>query len=274
MNTLPTDQDWLQSFEPWPEADIHVEWGQAGARLAAARSDLVVLVDVLSFSTSLSIACGRGATVIVYSPDELEALGGREQAARDLDAVVITKSRQFSVGSYSLSPSSLADCPAGLRLIVTSPNGAACVAAAAEAPACAVGCLRNRTATAAYIEEQLHDDANAIGRVTIVPCGEQWSSVGQEAGWRPCVEDWLGAGAIVDALRQQRVSLSAEAELAMGSFQSVASQLGDSLRNCLSGRELADRGFAFDVELASELDADSAAAVPVSSNGREFCGKA
>lgn len=259
------------SFEPWPDLDIHVEWGIAGARLASARGDLVVLVDVLSFSTSLSIACGRRATVFVYSPDELEAMGGREKVAREFDAEVITKSRRFAPGSYSLSPGSLADCPEDLRLIVTSPNGAACVAAAAEAAACAIGCLRNRTATAAYISDQFLDESNSIRRATIVPCGEQWSSVGQETGWRPSIEDWLRAGGIIDALQEHRVLLSAEAELAMRSFQSVSPQLNQFLKNCLSGRELVARGFPSDVELAAELDADSTAVVGSHDESRAFC---
>jgi 2-phosphosulfolactate phosphatase len=273
MSTLPTNTDWLQSFEPWPAADIHVEWGLAGSKLAAARGDLVVLVDVLSFSTSLSIACGRGATVLVYSPNELDAMGGREKAARDLKAEVITKSRQAEAGSYSLSPASVTDCPADLRLIVTSPNGAACVAAAAKASACVIGCLRNRTATAAYIKEQLRDDANQRRRATIVPCGEQWSSVGEEIGWRPCVEDWLGAGSIVDALQEEHVSLSVEAELAMRTFQSMSGQVGEFLRNCLSGRELVARSFATDVELAAEIDAEAGPVVAVESHEREFRGR-
>jgi 2-phosphosulfolactate phosphatase len=109
--------------------------------------------------------------------------------------------------------------------------------------------------------------------VTIVPCGEQWSSVGQKGGWRPCIEDGLGAGAIVDALQQHQFSLSVEAELVMRSFRSVASHLDEFLRNCLSGRELVARGFGADVELAGELDAEATGVVRSDAEGREFRGR-
>lgn len=272
MTDRPTNVDWLESFEPWPEADIHVEWGLAGASLAAAREDLVVLVDVLSFSTTLSIACGRGATVIVYSPAELAAMGGRDKAARDLDAQVISKSRQFSEKTFSLAPSSLMNCPAGLRLIVTSLNGANCVAAASSDRGSIIGCLRNRTATAEYLAGELQNGSNSIARVTIVPSGEQWSSTSQETGWRPCVEDWLGAGAIVELLQQRGFPLSVEAELAMSSFQSVSDRLPEVLLESVSGRELVSKTFTEDVKLAAQLDAESIAVVQRDAAKREFRG--
>ncbi len=47
-----------------------LSWGIAGARALAADCDVVVLVDVLSFTTSVSVAVSGGATVRARGTDE------------------------------------------------------------------------------------------------------------------------------------------------------------------------------------------------------------
>ena len=48
------------------EFDIRLEWGEQGVNLLAPVSDLVIIVDVLSFTTSVEIATSRGAIVYPY----------------------------------------------------------------------------------------------------------------------------------------------------------------------------------------------------------------
>ena len=55
---------------------VALEWGPVGARTLAERSDVVVVVDVLSFSTALTIAVERGATVWPHTGGESARLGG------------------------------------------------------------------------------------------------------------------------------------------------------------------------------------------------------
>jgi 2-phosphosulfolactate phosphatase len=238
-----------QGFDPWPVVDVHVEWGPKGAALAAERGDTVVIVDVLSCSTTVSIAAERGATALVYSGAELDAMGGWDAAGERLRAVVMAKDRTVVAGRPSLSPASLGHLVPGDRVVFTSLNGAQCVAAAASARELMIGSLRNRAATA--------DAIAATGpRCTIVACGEQWTSTAEVEGIRPSIEDWLGAGAIASLLSERR--LSVEARFAAAAFE-MAGDVGGVLADCVSGRELIARGFADDVALAAELDVSAVA---------------
>jgi 2-phosphosulfolactate phosphatase len=86
--------------------------------------------------------------------------------------------------------------------------------------------------------------------VAVVPAGERWP----DDSLRPCLEDWIGAGAVLFLLRGRR---SPEAELAVAAFERFRSDLAGTLSRCGSGQELIERGFACDVELAAEYGVSS-----------------
>lgn len=73
-----------------------------GAVLASRRGDLVVVVDVLSFSTSVVEVIERGGTAFCLSPEELDHAGGREHVGRVHDAIVVSKQRSALAGEVSL----------------------------------------------------------------------------------------------------------------------------------------------------------------------------
>lgn len=222
---------------------VRCEWGSHRLRDTGWRPDAVVIIDVLSFSTTVDIAVSRDAMVYPYSgaPEGLNAAaaalgaeaGGRRGEAR-----------------YSLSPASFLDADAGARVVIHSINGAR-LSEEARAPVVIAGCLRNARAVA----ELLH----RMSSVLLIAAGEQWP----DGSLRPGIEDWLGAGAIACHLQGE---MSAEAWLAARSFEASGSDLDRLLHTCASGRELIDAGFSLDVELASELDASRA--VPVLEKGR------
>ncbi len=255
-----------EPFDPWPDdVDIHVEWGQPGAVLAATRGDLVVVVDVLSFSTAVVEVAARGGVPLCFAPDDIEAAGGREALATSLDAAVLTKKRRVEPGQYSLSPASLQSMPVGQRLVMTSLNGGRCVGAAADAPWIGIGTLTNRSAVAKRIATLLEE--GRARRCTVVPCAEVWGGpfMATQVGdlnlagglqLRPSYEDLLGAGAIVSALGDT-YRRSAEAQMAEAIFAADADQLAQRLRQSVSGRELIARGFEDDVTIASQVDAHS-----------------
>ena len=89
-------------------------------------------------------------------------------------------------------------------------------------------------------------------RVTVIACGERWPN----GALRPSLEDHIGAGAILARLND--VS-SPEAAAAVSVFGSARPHLPEALRNSVSGKELASRGFEDDVTVASELDSDDVA---------------
>lgn len=48
------------------EFEIRMEWGLKGVEMLAPVSDVMIIVDVLSFSTCVDIATQRGAVIYPY----------------------------------------------------------------------------------------------------------------------------------------------------------------------------------------------------------------
>ncbi len=257
-------------FDPWPpQAQIHLEWSAIGAKLAAARGDIVVIVDVLSFSTSVTVVLANGGTALSYSHQEIQEQGGPEAVALRLNAEIISRDRQFTQSRFSLSPVSLKAIQPQDRIVLTSINGARCVSSAAKSPIVVIGALINRLAVAEAISQMLR--LSETNRCTLIACGELWSSIfPAEEGMRPSIEDLIGVGAIAQALSTE-FTLSIEAQNAVDTFNANRENLLSFLSNSISGRQLISRDFGGDVELASQLDSEKVVAVWIPSNEiREF----
>ena len=229
--------------------DARFEWGAEGVQHLAPLSSVVVIVDVLRFTTAADVAVARGAAVYPYHSRDDDAA---EAYAREVGAQLAEwRGATTLQRPYSLSPASLLNISAGERLVLPSPNGATLSFLAAETSAMVfAGCLRNATAVAGAAREH-----GVV--VTVIAAGERW---GRESGsLRPAVEDLLGAGAILTALAA--AAPSPEARAAMAAFQTAQPHLRAQLLACASGRELVQKGFAQDVEIAAEYDASHS--VPV-----------
>ena len=103
---------------------MRCEWGRHGVELLARECAVVVVVDVLSFCTSVDVAVGRGARVLPqrrHDPD----------AARAAAAHGACGPGAGTAAGPSLRPSSLLGLAAGTVLALPSPNGASLCAAAA-----------------------------------------------------------------------------------------------------------------------------------------------
>jgi 2-phosphosulfolactate phosphatase len=215
---------------------IQFEWGPAGAAAIAPGAEVVAVVDVLSFTTTLTVAVERGIRVLPFRWGAAEAA----EAARRHDATLaVGRSR---TGGVSLSPASILRSEGIERLVLPSPNGSAIAAGLAETGVSVIGVsLRNASAAAAWVGDRA---------VAVVAAGERW----EDGSLRPAVEDLWGAGAFLAGLTDRRCSV--EAWSALVAYEN-AGNLDLGLRECVSGRELIGRGFAGDVAVAAEVDSSS-----------------
>jgi len=220
------------------------EWGLSGAQALMNRADVFIVVDVLSFSTCVDVACSNGAKVFPFPIHDRRA--AQKEAIR-LDAELAGK-RSDVDAKYSLSAPTLQSIPTGFRLVLPSPNGSHISFAAKGKPVFA-GCLRNASAVAKAASEMAGN-----GTVAVIPAGERW----KDGSLRPAIEDLLGAGAIISEMRG---ALFPEAMLARDAFVSTRPNILKRLTDSVSGVELVERGFPQDVKIASELNVSKCAAI-------------
>jgi len=214
------------------EFHVRCEWGLRGMRELAPFSDVMLIIDVLSFTTALDIATSRGGIVFPYPLKDDSAV----DYAVTLDAHLAASGRGRG---FSLSPAALQSLPAGYRLVLPSPNGAA-LSFTIDHPVVLAPCLRNAFAAG-------RTAAGLGSTFTVIPAGETWDT----GELRPSLEDLIGAGAVIGSLPGSR---SPEADLAVAAFERFREDLSGSLRRSCSGKELIQRGFATDVDLAAELN--------------------
>jgi 2-phosphosulfolactate phosphatase len=222
------------------DARVAFEWGRAGVE-ALSQADIAVVVDVLSFTTTLSVAQDAGALVLPHPWRE-----GASVFARAHDATLALDRSQAGEGQVSLSPASMRrGARPGQRIVLPSPNGATLThRLAGSGSRCVGACLRNATAVAAWIAAQEAD------RIAVIAAGEAWP----DGSLRPAVEDLWGAGAVIGALGDHRIGpLSTEARTAASAYAAAVAGISAALRGCASGRELIGSGFGEDVQIAGEI---------------------
>lgn len=231
------------------------DWGLAGAAELGRVCAVLVVVDVLSFTTTVEVAVGRGMRVHPFPWGEQAA-----EYARRVGAVSATGRRQVTPEHpWSLSPAALSRAPVVSDLVLPSPNGSAISAAASATglPVVAAN-LRNARAVGRWLLRQGYGStAEPIG---VIAAGERWP----DGSLRPSVEDQLGAASVLDALSGVAGGLSVEAAVALAALASIP-DVPAAVRGCVSGRELIEGGFAEDVEIAVRVD--TSAVVPLLRQG-------
>jgi 2-phosphosulfolactate phosphatase len=226
--------------QPWR---CRLEWGRRGAAAATARDDVIVVVDSLSFSTAVATALHCGVIVYPCLP------GDKERLAREVGAELAVRRQDVpEKGRFSLSPATFLSSEPGARVVLDSPNGAACCVAARTGPCVVVGSLVNARAVAHVVSARL---AGGNQAVTVLACGERWLTPVEGEDLRFAIEDWLGAGAILSHLDHDK---SPEAQACEATFRGLRHQLEEVLLNCGSGVELCDRGYKADVLHAARMD--------------------
>lgn len=208
------------------------DWGTSGVT-ALADCAVLVIVDVLRFTTAVTLAAERG---IAVTPT-----GTATEAGGSLLELSPATIRSHSTDHMSL----------------WSRNGAAVSFAAAAAGGTVIAAsLRNASAAARLAIDRA--DHRPIG---VIAAGERWS----DGTLRPAEEDLIGAGAVLHSLDPAgsltEPCCSPAARAARAAFLDAEPLLLDLLTATASGRELWERGLGDDVREAARLDISDA--VPV-----------
>ena len=224
----------------------------------ADEADVAVVVDVLSFATSVTVALEIGATVLPYPWRDDPAVAFAQRHG----AVLAVGRSQTGTGRVSLSPAEMrAHAPSGGAVVLPSPNGSTIAhRLASGTTTCVAACLRNAEAVADWLDGRFPHPA----RVAVVAAGERWP----DDSLRPAVEDLWGAGAVLSALAAGgRPGFSPEAHAARATYDAIRPDLPVALHACAGGQELDAMGFGADVDVAAEVGASPV--VPVL-RGRAF----
>ncbi|MHB8331598.1 MAG: 2-phosphosulfolactate phosphatase, partial [Candidatus Dormibacteria bacterium] len=230
---------------------VRFGWGEMGAAALVPGSDVVVVVDVLTFTTAVTVAVERDCAIYPHPWD-------RDAAARVAAGLgvelAVGRADVGPASPYSLSPATLDRAPRGTSMVLPSPNGSAVAAAAASSGALLVaGSLRNAFAVARFARRH-------GGIISVIAAGERWP----DGSLDPALEDLVGAGAIIDGLRRRRRSPEAHAAAAVY-LQARRRGLLLTLRESVSGREQTGRGYGEEIEWAAALTVSKA--VPVLRRG-------
>ena len=225
---------------------VRFDWGAVGGRAIAVGADVAVVVDVLSFSTSLSVAADLGIVVLPYP---WEAEDAPTYAAQNRAVLAVGRSAA-EPGQVSISPASVRTADPMERLVLPSPNGSAISVDLASVVTTVVGAsLRNAAAVADWIARE-HDAETAS--IAVIAAGERWP----DGSLRPAIEDLWGAGAVLAALEDHNwPGLSPEAAMAADAYRLIAGREGSHLMVSASGLELVEAGYAEDVAVAAEVGA-------------------
>ncbi|WP_343463887.1 2-phosphosulfolactate phosphatase [Pantoea sp.] len=229
----------MKEFEQ-SQFEVRLEWGAAAINAMAGSVDCVIIIDVMSFSTCVSLAVEKGARIYPYPWKTASA----DAYAQRRGAQVASSRSRFTGEGYSLSPTSIQHIQEGEDLVLPSPNGSSLSFQARNTNATVFsGCFRNLSATAAL--------TGSFNRILFVPCGERWP----DGSLRPCLEDYIAAGGIIAATG--RDACSPEAEAAVAAWHACQLRKLEPLYHCSSAVELQQRGFSQDVALCLATDAAS-----------------
>jgi len=213
------------------EYNIRCEWGTKGIEHIGISSDVVIIVDVISFSTAVDIVTAQGAQVFPYAKNE-----GIDEFAKRMDAIVVgPRSKEHTLVSLESLEAN--------RLVLPYPNEAVLSILTGQSVVLA-GCLRNAQAVA--------QAAMKLGTtIAVIPAGEHWA----DKSARFATEDLIGAGAILSFLEG---SFSPEAQSAVAIYEDVKDNVCEHIKKCSSGKKLIEQGFADDVLCACQVNVSSA----------------
>jgi 2-phosphosulfolactate phosphatase len=165
-----------------------------GMREADTAGGIVVVIDVLRASTTIVTALAHGARGVRTERTPDAARAAAALAGRDAGHCLLGGERGgLPIEGFDLGNSPreyTRDRVAGRRIVTTTTNGTAAVAACPEAEAILIGCLVNRRVVAARAIDLARAGGGPPRAIHLVCAGTDGEPTG---------EDILGAGAILNA---------------------------------------------------------------------------
>jgi 2-phosphosulfolactate phosphatase len=202
----------------------------------------VAVFDVLRATTTITAALAAGVGEIRIF-DTIEAAAGAA-SGHGGDCILAGERNCLPPAGFDLgnSPGAFkAELHRGRIVFMSTTNGARAIVAAESAALLLTGALVNASAVAARLMAAKLD-------ITMVCAGTDGE---------PAMEDLLGAGAVIDALRtRSNVTLENDvARIALHLFQSVRSNLRLALADTTGGQNILAVGLDADIDFAARLDA-------------------
>lgn len=160
---------------------VNLDFGIEGARKASLRGDVIVVIDVLRASSTISTALYNGAEEVIVVEKIEDALKLAEKCS---ECILAGERRGIKIEGFKLGNSPLEfskDVVLGKTIVFTSSNCAPIIEAAKNAPIILLGCFLNLSSTASYILNLLERHSNDV---TIIYAGRYG---------KPCSDDLLCA---------------------------------------------------------------------------------
>lgn len=234
---------------------VGFDWATSGA--AAVPGSITAVVDVLSFTTTVTVAADLGIDVYPYRWRDESAVA----YAKQYDAALAVGRSEAGPGEVSLSPVTIRQAQGIERLVLPSPNGSTITQQLSDSGSTVITVsLRNRVAAAEWVSARLAEDPQLT--VVAIAAGERW----KDGSLRQAVEDLWGAGGFLAALDVG--GFSPEARAAAAAYKDAENELPRLLHDCAGGRELTQYGLPEDVAIAAEVD--SSRSVPVLLDGKLY----
>ncbi len=229
---------------------LMLDWGIEGMRYALQNNDITVVVDTLRFSTAVVTAIANGFTIYPV---------GDRKSGEDLAASIgANVAGKPGMAKYTISPHSYLNsaCEDNKKVVLFSPNGAACSAIVGRGRNAYVGCLLNARAVGEYVTMLARRER---ANVTVIAAGEQRAIdngeriVYEKKASYPvfAIEDYLSSGAI---MTYSDLGKNAEAQVCELAFCSAKENIEDLLLDSFSGRYLLQHNLREDVKHAARLN--------------------
>ena len=227
----------------------HLCWGIDGLSYYGTSYSAIVVVDVLSFCTTVDIAISRGGSII---PSAIENECLLQSLAEKQNAILAGKRSDPGI---TLSPASMQSLQSKQKVLLPSLNGSTLFDLASKfgKPVFA-GCIRNSQALAKFLTIKQYFP------ILFVAAGEKFPN----KMLRPSIEDYWGVGSILALLNGEK---TIDAQCAEKSFEFVSDNPQKALIACESGQELCTHGYQKDVELAGDFNASNHVGILLNNGG-------